>query len=506
MRAGRERKLVTAGLVLGMAMSALEATAVATAMPRAIADLGGVSRYSWVFSAYLLTSTTTVPMFGKLADLYGRQRIYQLSVLLFLLGTGLSGAAQSMNQLIIFRALQGVGAGGVGVVSVTIIGDIYALQERGRIQGVFSGVWGISSLVGPAAGGLITDLLSWRWVFYVNLPVGLLSALVLRLYFSEEQPRREHSLDIAGTLLLTVSVTLLLLAVLEGSEAWGLSSPITLAGIAASLVGLGLFLWQETRASEPMLPLDLFRNKVIAYASLGSTALGTLLLVATAYVPMFAQGVLGSSATEAGMSLATMSIGWPIASTIAGRLLLRVPYRRLVIFGGITSTMGTALIAMVGSGVGIVGLSLIMGLTGFGLGFMATPYLVAVQNAVPWSRRGVATSAIQFFRTIGGAVAVALFGALLNQALAPVLGPGLNANAALEPAQRARLAPGQLRALVGALDTGLHRIFIGFLVIALAGLVASWFFPRGAAQALAHAETPGADGTPGAGGHIVAGH
>ncbi len=488
MRPGRERQLVTAGLVLGMATAALEATAVATAMPTAIAQLGGVSRYSWVFSAYLLTSTTTVPLFGKLADLYGRQRVYQVAVLLFLLGTGLSGAAHSMNQLIFFRALQGLGAGGVQPIAITIVGDIYSLEERGRMQGVFSGVWGIASLIGPALGGLITDLLSWRWVFYLNLPVGIVSALLLKLYLTEQPARREHRLDIAGTVLLTVSVTVLLLAVLEGSEALGLTSPVTLAGIALALTGLLLFLRQETRAPEPMLPLDLFRDPVIAVASVGSTALGTLLLAATAYVPMFAQGVLGGSATEAGMTLATMSLGWPIASTIAGRLLLRVDYRRLVIFGGTVSSLGAALLAL-RAGATPLALSLIMGLTGFGLGFMATPYLVAVQNAVPWGRRGVATSSVQFFRTIGGAIAVAIFGAMLNAALAPVLGPGVNANAALEPAQRARLAPGQLRLLVGALDTGLHRIFVGFVVIAAAGLVASWFFPRGRAEALAHPET-----------------
>ena len=415
-------------------------------------------------------------------------------MLLFLLGTGLSGTAHSIDQLIFFRALQGLGAGGVQPIAITIVGDIYSLEERGRMQGVFSGVWGIASLIGPALGGVITDLLSWRWVFYLNLPVGIVSALLLKLYLTEQATRREHRLDIAGTVLLTLSVTGLLLAVLEGGEALGLTSPVTLAGIALSLAGMLLFLRQEARAPEPMLPLDLFRDPVIAYASLGSTALGTLLLAATAYVPMFAQGVLGGSATEAGMTLATMSLGWPIASTIAGRLLLRVDYRRLAVFGGITSTVGAVLLALLGARSSALTLSLVMGLTGFGLGFMATPYLVAVQNAVPWGRRGVATSSVQFFRTIGGAIAVAIFGAVLNAALAPALAPGMNANAALEPALRARLAPGQLSLLVGALDTGLHRIFLGFVVIAVGGLVASWFFPGGGAAALAHPETRGGGG------------
>jgi MFS family permease len=226
-------------------------------------------------------------------------------------------------------------------------------------------------------------------------------------------------------------------------------------------------------------------------ASAGSVALGTLLLSATAFVPMFAQGVLGGSATDAGMTLATMSLGWPIASTIAGRLLLRVGYRRLVIAGGALSLVGTALLAGVGPASTRLQLSLVMGVIGVGLGFMATPYLVAVQNAVPWSRRGVATSATQFFRTIGGAIAVAIFGAMLNAALGPVIRPGMDANSALEPARRARLDPAQLRALVGGLDQGLHRIFVGFVVVAALGLVISLYFPRGAAGDLAHPDARG---------------
>ncbi len=491
MKPGRDRNLVTTALILGMAMAALEGTAVATAMPTAIADLGGVSRYSWVFSAYLLTSTTTVPLFGKLADLYGRKRVFQISVVIFLVGSGLSGAAQSMNELILFRALQGVGAGGVQPIALTLVGDIFTLEERGRMQGLFSGVWGVSSLVGPALGGLVTDWISWRWVFYLNLPVGIAAGALLQLYLREQSIRREHSLDIAGTVALTTSITLLLLALLEGSARWGLGSPVTIGCIVLAGVGLGLFVWQETRAAEPMLPLDLFRDRVIAVASAGNVVIGTLLLAASAYVPMFAQGVIGGSATDAGLTLATMSIGWPIASTISGRLLLRIGYRKLVIVGGVVAAAGCGLLTLAHGDTTRLALSLTMGVLGVGLGFKATPYLVAVQNAVPWSRRGVATSATQFFRTIGGAIAVAVFGAMLNQALGPVLGPSGDVDAALEPAMRARMGAAALARLVSGLDTGLHRIFVGFAIVALAGLVRSWFFPAGSAASLAHEEARG---------------
>ncbi len=213
---GRPRKLVTVALALAMFLAALEATAVGTAMPTVVADLGGVSRYSWVFSAYLLTSTTTVPMFGKLADLFGRLRIFTVAVALFIMGAALCGTAQSFPQLIFFRAIQGLGAGGVIPVAITVVGDIYSLEERGRVQGIFSGVWAISSLVGPAAGGLITDLLTWRWVFYLNLPFGLVSVVMLHLFLKEEEGRSERALDLLGTLSLTASIALLLLALLGG--------------------------------------------------------------------------------------------------------------------------------------------------------------------------------------------------------------------------------------------------------------------------------------------------
>ncbi|MFP4624357.1 MAG: MFS transporter [Gemmatimonadota bacterium] len=277
MEPGRDRRLVTAALILGMFLAALEATAVGTAMPTAVAELGGVARYSWVFSAYLLTSTTTVPLFGKLADLYGRRRIYIISGLLFMAGAALCGVAQTFEQLIVYRAIQGLGAGGVMPVAITLIGDIYPLEERGKVQGMFSAVWGVSSLVGPAAGGLITDLLTWRWVFYINIPFGLASLLMLQLWLRERQTRREHRLDLLGTFSLTASITILLLTLLEGSEAFGWTDPRTLGLLALSGLSLAVFIWQERRAPEPMLPLDLFRNPVIAVSSAGSVLMGTVL-------------------------------------------------------------------------------------------------------------------------------------------------------------------------------------------------------------------------------------
>ena len=488
---GRPRQLVTAALALAMFLAALEATAVGTAMPTVVADLGGMARYSWVFSAYLLTSTTTVPMYGKLADLFGRRRIFTIAVVLFMVGAALCGMAQTFTQLIVFRAIQGLGAGGVIPVAITVLGDIYSLEERGRVQGVFSGVWAVSSLVGPAAGGLITDLISWRWVFYFNIPFGLAAAVMLRLFLVEEAPRRERRLDYLGTLSLTLAITMLLLALLEGSHLWGWADPRTVGMSALAGALLLFFLWQEGRAPEPMLPLELFRNRVIAVASMGGFLMGTMLFCAAAFVPMFAQGVLGGTAIDAGMTLAPMSIGWPIASTISGWLVAKRGYRPFILAGSVLSTVGCLLLALVDPSWGRGPVMLAMFLLGLGLGFLSTPYLLAVQNAVPRHQRGVATSSVQFFRSIGGAIAVAALGAMLNAHLATSLGADVDPNVALNPELRAVIPPESLIQLVTALEGGLGSIYLVMTGLAALGIVVALRFPSGSARLHAHRETEG---------------
>jgi EmrB/QacA subfamily drug resistance transporter len=479
-----------------MFLAALEATAVGTAMPTVVADLGGVSRYSWVFSAYILTATTTVPMYGKLADLFGRRLIFTISIALFLLGSILCGTALSLNQLIAYRAIQGLGAGGVMPVSITLVGDIYTLEERGRMQGVFSAVWATSSLVGPAAGGLITDFLNWRWVFLINVPFGIAAVVLLRAFLREEGARREHKLDYLGTASLTVSVAVLLLALLEGPEFWGWMDPRTLGMMAFSVAGLAFFLWQESRAPEPMLPLELFRIRVIAVASLGGLLMGTLMYVAAAFVPMFTQGVLGGTAIDAGMTLAPMSIGWPIASTTAGWLLMRFGYRPFILAGSAFGILGSLLLSAADPASGRGPVMLAMFFLGMGLGFTSTPYLLAVQNAVPWNRRGVATSSVQFFRSIGGAIMVAVLGAVLNAHLRSQLGAEVDPNIALNPTLRATVPPETLDPLVRALDGGLGTIYLVMAGMALGGLGVAFFFPGGSAESHAYGGDRRADQPP----------
>lgn len=488
MEPGRHRQLVTTAVLLGNFLSALEATAVAAAVPTAVGEMGGVSRYSWVFSIYLLTSTTTVPLFGKLADLYGRRVIFHIAVGLFLLGSALSGTANSLEQLIFYRAIQGLGAGGVQPIAITIIGDIYRLEERGRIQALFSGMWAVASLAGPLLGGWITDALSWRWIFYLNIPFGLAAAWMLQRWLREEEgQRREHRLDILGTVTLTAAVTLLLVGLAEGPSIWGWADVRTLAVFAGAAASFLLFLWQERRAEEPALPLDLFQNRLIAVSSAGNTLLGMILFAVTAFVPMYAQGVLGGTAVDAGTVLTPVLIGWPIASTISGRYLMRVGYRTFALGGSLLLIAGGGLLATVDGSSGRPLVLVSMLLLGLGLGFTSMPYLLGPQNAVPWSRRGVTTSSVQFFRTIGGSIAVAALGALLNFRL-HTMDPGLDPNAALDPALRAKSSPEALAHLSSALLYGLQGVFLVMACIAAATLLVAWLFPKGKAADHMHTE------------------
>jgi EmrB/QacA subfamily drug resistance transporter len=476
---GRNRRLVSFALALGSFLAALEATAVAASVPTAVGELRGMSHYSWVFSAYLLTSTTTVPLYGKLADLYGRRRVYHFAVALFLLGSVLCGFSNSLGQLIVCRAIQGLGAGGVQPITMTLIGDLYTLKERGRIQGLFSGVWAFSSLIGPPLGGLITDLLSWRWIFFINIPFGIASSLILQRWLGPERaaPRKKHRLDVLGTALLTLAITVLLIGLLEGAGDAGFTAPLTLGLFATAIAGLVAFVFQERRAAEPMLPLDLLAHPVIGVSAVGNVLIGVLLYAITAFVPMFSQGVIGGSAAAAGAVLTPMLLGWPIASVISGRLVLRAGYRPLAIVGGGLIAVGGVLLTRLGAGSSREEILIATFVIGLGLGFFAMPLLLAVQNAVGWQQRGVATSSVQFFRTIGGAVAVAALGALLNARVA-AHGSHLDPNAVFEPALLARLPPTALHALQAALVDGLRAVFMAIGAMAVLTLVVALLFPK----------------------------
>lgn len=494
----QDRKtLLVAALMCAISLAALDATIVSTALPTIVGKLGGLSLFSWVFSIYLLTSTVTVPLYGKLADLYGRKPIVLFGCTVFLLGSVACGAAQNMEQLILARAIQGFGAGAVQPVTMTIIGDIFTMEERARIQGLFSSVWGFVSLLGPAIGGVIVDGASWRVAFFLNVPLGLLSMFLIWRFFQEKAEKRQsHVIDYWGTVLLSGAVVALLVAVLQSVKSYGWLGPETLALFATSAVLFVAFIWQENRAREPVLPMWLFKNKVIAIASMCTFVSGGIMFGINSYVPLFAQGVRGGSAMDAGLIVLPLSVTWPLGSVLSGRLMIKEGYYICIIIGSVMLIAGSALLLPVTIDSSIVLLLVAGGVVGLGLGFMMPSLIIAVQNSVDWGNRGVATATTQFFRTIGGAIWVAIMGAILNSRLqdnladVPGVPQGVTSETLLNENTRRALDPGVVEGMQEALAGALHEVYFLVLLSALMAAAVVFFFPRGKASDLSHGARP----------------
>ncbi len=463
-----ERGPVLLAVMLSTGLVAIDATILAAAVPAVVDDLGGLTQFPWLFSVYLLAQAVSVPIYGKVADLYGRKPVMLLGVALFVMGSLLCGVSWSMGSLVAFRALQGLGAGAIAPVGMTIVGDIYSVAERATVQGYIASVWAISSLVGPALGGFFADFTSWRWIFLVNLPLGALAYWMLWRRFSEsradpdpDSPRPR--VDVVGTVLLLLGTVALLVALLEGGILWEWSSPTSLALFAASTVLLVAFVLVEQRASEPVLPLWVFRHRVVGAAMGTSLVVGVLLLGLTSYVPLFAQGVLGTGAIVAGFALAAMTIGWPIAAATSGRLYLRFGFRATMLLGAVVVLAGAALLLTVDSSSSVLHLAAPNFVMGLGFGFVSSPSVVAAQSSVGWDRRGVATGATLFARSVGSAVGVAAFGAIANAVVRDRLGS--------QPADLETLPP-------GVLDPAIEAVFLASFVVALTLVVAAALMPR----------------------------
>lgn len=470
-------------LLLALFMAAMEMTVVSTAMPTVVAELGGALHYAWVFTAYMLTSTVTVPIYGKLSDLYGRKPMMLVAMVLFLFGSMASGQARTMTHLIVFRAIQGLGAGGMQPIALTIVGDIFNLEERAKMQGVFGAVWAIAGLAGPLLGGVIVASLSWRWVFYVNVPFGLVSAAVLTFALHESIAKHDHRLDFVGAGLLVAMVVALLL----GTD--GVMPALLLPGCACLLA---LFLFHESRVKEPIVPLRLFSQRVLATSSALNSLTGGAMLGLVTFVPLYAQGVLGTTPTQAGATIAPMAVGWPVASAISGRLIKRFGFRKLVRVGMLVVACSAASLAVAiadGSSSGTI--RVLAAFFGIGMGLSNTALVIAVQTSVGFSQRGVATASTMFFRNIGGTVGVGVMGALLARALmagqAARAAGGASLVARILGPERRGLDPAVLQAIAGDLAHGLTHVIV--LVASLAGAAAlvGLFFPHVEQQAPAGA-------------------
>lgn len=438
----RQRALVFGGAMLGMLLAALDQTIVGTAMPRIIAELNGLQQYAWVFTAYMLSSTVMVPIYGKLSDLYGRRPFFLGGMLLFLLGSALSGMSQDMTQLIVFRAVQGLGAGALLPIVQAIVGDLFPPAERGKWSGLIMGVWGLSSIVGPTAGGWITDHWGWRWVFYVNMPVGAVAIATAALALPRHSRHRQHQVDYLGAATLVgAAVPLLLAFSWAGTEyPWGSSQVVGLLVLAAAL-SIAFFVI-EARAAEPIINPSLFKNGIYSVSVLATCLTSAGMFGAIMYLPLFVQGVIGESATEAGAVMTPMMLGFVTSSIVGGQLMARTGRYKLLALGGFAlGTLGMWLLSGMGADATREEAIRNMVVTGLGLGVTMSLFVVVVQNAFPAAHLGQATASLVFFRSIGGTISVAILGSVMTNNFQAGL------RASLPPDLRLAMPPGRLEGL-----------------------------------------------------------
>ncbi|GAB3597637.1 MFS transporter [Microbacterium tumbae] len=456
-----ERGPVLGALMLATGLIAIDATILATAVPSIVRDLGSYQQFPWLFSVYLLAQAVSVPIYSRFADTVGRKPIILLGIGLFLIGSVLCGFAGSMTTLIVFRIVQGLGAGAVAPMSMTIVGDIYTVAERAKVQGYIASVWAISSVVGPALGGIFAQLDAWRWIFWVNVPLCLVAGWMLLRRYHEEKQTRRHRVDYTGAVLLTLGLTGLILGMLEGGNAWAwLSLPSALCfGVGA--LSLVVFALVERRAAEPIVDLRLAARPLILTTTLVSLGVGALMIGVTSFAPAYLEGSIGIAPLLSGLAVAALTLGWPLSAANAGRLFLRIGFRRTALIGmGITSVAAIALAAVAPwpDPYAVAGIAFVLG---FGLGWTASPTLIAAQSSVGWGERGAVTGMNAFARSAGSAVGVAVFGAISNSVIARGGGPQ-------DPP---------------TIVSASFWVFVGAAAVAVLTLFAAFFMPRDAGAA-----------------------
>ena len=485
-QAQRRVWIIFSGLMLALLISSLDQTIVSTALPTIVSDLGGLSQISWVITGYLLASTVSTPLWGKLGDLYGRKLLFQASIVLFLAGSALCGLSQNMVELILFRAVQGLGAGGLLVLTQAIIADIVPPRQRGRYQGLFGAVFGVTSVGGPLLGGFFVDTLSWRWIFYLNLPIGAAALLVIALALPGRSDQRHHTIDYLGTVLLAAAATsLVLLTTLGGTTYPWASAPTYILAVLGVLSILG-FVLAERRAAEPVMPLELFRNPVFVYASAMGFVVGFALFGATTYLPLFLQVVNGASPTASGLRLLPLVVGLLLTSILSGQLISRLGrYKVFPIVGTALMTLGLFLLSRMNEQTSVLVESVDMLVLGLGLGLVFQVLVIAVQNAVDYRNLGAATSDTTFFRSIGGSFGTAIFGAIFSgqlaghlSSLASSLPPGVNLSAAQSVASLRLLPPTVQAEVIHAYTLSLSTVFLVAVPIAAVAFILSWLLPE----------------------------
>lgn len=492
----RTIRFITGGLLLGLILASIDQTIVSTAMPSVTKELGGLGIYSWVFSVYMLASTASMPLYGKMADLFGRKKMYLLGLFLFLTGSLLCGLARDMTELIAFRAVQGLGAGALMPIAFTIIADVYPPERIGKFQGLFSAVFAVSSVLGPAIGGLIVQELDWGWVFYINLPIGIPAFLLVAYSLKEAKGTSRRSIDWAGAVTLCAAILSLLTGMVsigDGQENAAGQNGLTSGTpwlLAASVVFFALFLWIETRAQEPILPLGLFKLPVIAFGNLAGFFVSAGLFSAIAYIPLYAQGVIGASPSASGYLLTPLMLATVVTSNLGGHLMSKMSYRAILMPSLATMAVGFLLLSWIPADSSLFLLILVLIVIGLGMGAVYPTLGTAAVRAVEPVNRGVATSSSQFFRSIGGTIGVSVTGSLLARKLSAEAGSVTDALHAehmqhfagaqtlLDAAARASLPPDVLTALRQALGHSLQMVFLLGFVFVCISLLATFFLGK----------------------------
>jgi EmrB/QacA subfamily drug resistance transporter len=479
----REVLIVFSGLMLGMLLAALDQMIVSTALPTIVGDFGGLQHLSWVITAYLLTSTASVPLYGKLSDIYGRKPLFQIAIAVFLVGSLLSGASQSMLQLILFRGIQGLGGGGIMAMAMAIIGDIVSPRERGRYQGYTGAVFAFSSVAGPLLGGVFTDQLSWRWVFYINLPTGILALIVTSMVLKLPDRRLDHRIDYLGSTLMVAGVSCLLLVTTWGGTEYAWTSPTIIGLAVAGTLLMLLFVGQEYRAREPLLPLRLFRVRIFSVSSTISLIVGATMFGAVAFLPVYLQIVQGVSATSSGLRLIPLMLGVVGTSVTSGWLITKTGrYRVYPIAGMAITIVGLLLLSRLAAHTGMIEASAYMFVLGVGVGMVMQVMVLAVQNAVDYRDLGTATAGVNFFRSMGSAFGVAIFGSILTNRLEYNLPRELPQASGISAGQLLGSTPAQLHALPAAVREGavrafsmsLHTMFLWVVPLAVVAFALTW--------------------------------
>jgi EmrB/QacA subfamily drug resistance transporter len=490
-------RLIFGALLLVLLLASLDQTIVSTALPTIVGDLGGVSDLSWVVTAYLLSSTVVGPVYGKLGDQYGRKIVLQVAIVIFLVGSALCGISQNMTELIVFRGIQGLGGGGLFVITIAVVGDIFPPRERGRYQGYFGGVFGVSTVLGPLLGGFFVDHLSWRWIFYVNLPIGLIALAVIATAFQPRTDHVKHTIDYLGAALLAGGLSAIVLYTSLGGTTYSWTSPWMLALIVGGVVLLAAFVFAEGRAAEPILPLELFRNRVFSVTSAVGFIVGLALFGAITYLPLYLQDVKGHSPTTSGLLILPLMVGLLTASIGSGQLITRFGrYKPFPVAGTAIMVVGLLLLSRLQVDTSTVVTGAYMLVLGFGLGNVIQVLVLAAQNAVDYKYLGVASSGSTLFRQIGGSIGVSVFGAIFaNQLAANLVGklpPGARVpSSAANPAVVKQL-PAVLRdpfriAITDALTT----VFLVAAGIAVLAFLLTWLLPEVPLKTTAGAPDPG---------------